>query len=294
MAASIGLPKTNLRFLFVIASSIVVTTANAFFPPVSAMLKEVCSGRKNTSAIEVVLSHKVRLKPEGEGLTVRERIIRDRGRVLFQWTFADGNWGGSWNGKEYSLTGGKSIASETKAFLRVLLAVIPDELQSVLVAEQFIRTDQLYQYKPGFNFEGDPATWNIKDNYLVPTDMSLKKSPLGIFYSVNGLLDGKNRRSVYFERSLRGVARIEWQSESGTTAWNFSNFTSQPLGGYFPRVLTFESAGIAIVESVLESARALTATQLQESKKAIEILMKAEGYSSPDSESALKILLSFR
>lgn len=271
---------------------LIESLAFAYLPPVGVMIRESCAGRKNTGVLEVVMGHKVRLSAESEGISIRERIVRDKGQVFFGWTFADGGWSGTWNGKEYRLANAKTFVSDTKAFLRVLLSVVPEELQAALIGEQFVRKDQLYQYKPDFKFEGEPTQWNIKENYLVPIDVSLQRSPTAILFAVNGYADGKNRRTVFFEKELRGVARLEWQSDSGTTAWNFSNHSPQPIGGHFPRVLTFESAGVVIVESVLETARVLTAAQLKEAKK--QLSSTPSGFESNEGESALKILLSFR
>lgn len=288
----LALPFAKIGLLFAVYSQL----CQAFIPPVTALLKEVFSGRKTSIAFEISFSHKVRISNNSDFFVITERVIRDKNHIFILWkspTF-EGVIPGSWNGKEYRLPDDKIYPSDSRVFMRTLFSTSAEDLISALTNEEFIRKEQSYQYKSDFKFEGDPNYWNMRDNYLLAPDVTLKRTPSGTAFAITGLVDGKNGRTVLIDRSLKGIARLEWQSESGTTAWNFSDFTPQPMGGYFPKHILFETSGLSLVESTLEFARPLHAENLREVKKTFAQAVKNHPPLPSTLDAGLKVLLSFR
>ncbi|MBI1861971.1 MAG: hypothetical protein HYR96_13735 [Deltaproteobacteria bacterium] len=280
--------------------SLVVTllpiASYGYIPAVPALLKEVYSGRKAGASLEISLSHKVKISNDADPVVISERIIRNKNSffIFFRSPLVEGVIPAGWNGKEYRLPENRLYPSDSKAFMRALLSLNGEELLPTLLHEEFLKRDQIHQYKTDFKFEGDPNLWNMKENTLIAPDASIKRTNSSTAYVFVGLVDGKNRRSVWIDRALKGIARLEWQSETGTTSWNFSNFASLSAGGYFPKTLTFETGTITLVESTLETAHALNANQLQEVKKSFEQAVKGHSQLPGALDGALKVLLSFR
>ena len=279
-----------------IALTVASLSCQAYVPPIPALLKEALSGRKTAGTFEVSLSHRVKVSTDSEPIVVTERIVRNKNQYLlfFRSPGVESVIPGSWNGKEYRLPENKLYPSDSRAFMRVLLSVSSDELLPTLLNEEFVRRDQIPQYKSDFKFEGDPNLWNMRENYLIQPNIAIRRTADSTAYAITGLIDGKNRRSIWIDRSLKGVARLEWTTESGTTSWNFSNFTSQPLGGYYPKTMSFETQALTLVETTLEYAKPINTDQLRETKKTFEQAVKGHPALPSSLDGALKVLLSFR
>ena len=263
----------------------------AFTPPLTVLLKDIASGKKGT-AFELSFTHRIRTDASEQPTVLIERLIRDNRQVRVHWsdTQAAHTVSAEWNGKQYTIPNHPSIASHSKALLQAILATNPDELIGTLRTEQFIRSDQLIQYKPGFEFDGDPNYWRLRENYIIHPDIVLKRLGNEIAYSVVGYDGGKEKRVLFIDHAVRGIARIEWESESGVTAWNLFSYVPHSELGYVPGKMSFETANTVLIESELNSANLL-------STKAIKNIRKMKPQNSRDPipfETALKILLSFR
>lgn len=281
--------------LLVLLLSIFPVFCLGFVPPVSSLIREALEGRKGT-AIEMVLSHRVRVTAQSDPIALNERVIRARNQTFFFWKLSgsEHEWVSAWNGKEYRFPLHPPFASESKLFLRALLATTVEEMQSTLLAEQFLRKDQLIQYKPGFEFEGDPNFWKIRENFLTHPDIILKRLGETIVYSITGLIDGKNRREFMIEKNSGGFARVDWQTESGNTNWGFSKFMQSDKGGLYPSQLQFESSGVVLIQSHIDSIRFPSADQIKGLKRSFEQAIKGAIPLPENLDAALKILLSFR
>ena len=284
--------KSTLLLILFFSSQV----SHAYIPPVPIMLKEIFADRKPGTAFEVVFTHQVKLAVDSDAIVIQERIVREKSRYTIFWKLVsdDRTVPAYWTGKEYRLPDKKTFPSDTKLFMRVFLAMGFEELQSALLNEKFLNKGQLVPFKTGYSFEGDPNLWNLKDNYVFHPDISVKRTPNGPAFAVTGFEEGKSRRTFYIDRTVRGMHRLEWETESGITAWNFGSYGPQALGGLLPKKFTFESASFTLVESRLNGTRVLTAQQVHDIKKTFDQLFKDEPSLPSSMENALKLLLSFR
>lgn len=282
--------------VILIALFILGISAKAFVPPVSAILKEAMDGRKN-GAQELNIRYQIRFSADSDPIVLQERMLNNRGKVQFIWKIADSGpaWGGSWNGKEYRIGTKVSWRSESRLFLKLFGAVTADEMASALLAEQFLRKDQLLQYKPGFEPNGDPAYWKTRDNYLVHPDILLRRLRENqLAYSITGYSDGKNKRTWYVDKSLGGITRFEWETPSALTTWSFFEFRQASPGGYYPFKLAFESSGATLIQGSVESIRAISGSEIKQLTRSYAEAARLQETTSEPMLGALKVLLSFR
>ena len=222
---------------------VLCTSAQAYIPPVAALIRESFDGRKiSGAAVEAVLRHRVEPTP-GSVFVVEERVVSERGRM------------------SSLVTGGGqapvALAPERPSvLLAYLLYTNPDGFRDLLIAEGFIRRDNLAEYKPGSRLEGDPATWDLKEIYVLHDNVYLSRLKSGIAYTVEG-----NGKAIHFDTGLRGVRRLEWREGENVIAWNLD-------AGFPPKRMTFEGPnGSAAVTEVL-AVRAMTPKALADYKNA--------------------------
>jgi hypothetical protein len=246
----------------IVAAAVLTTSVNAFIPPVSEMLNDIFSGRKNLEAVELVFRHQVQVK-EGEFVEVNETFTGTRNQGQISWEIAGQTpTQAEWNGKDYVLRGGKTIPSRTSVFIDYFMLDSGGDYQDRLLRERFIRRDQLLQFKPGYKPEGDPKTWDTKGNTLRHEDIGFKKVGRDSAIEILGLSEGDQRRAVYLAtekkgnaRVGKGVAKLEWGVGPEKAAWDFSAFSGFSGLGRLPRVFSLEINGTERVRSTLVSAR---------------------------------------
>lgn len=278
----------KLSFFFFVFHSL---QAFAFLPPVASMLREVTEGRK-AGPIEVVLRHRISVRGSG-AIEVEERIVNERNRYSFLWSGSAFPRGLAGTLERYQyIVGDNAIPSRSAAWVTYLAGLGGDSLRDVLVNEQFVRRDQLLQYKPGWSPTGDPQTWELRENYLRHADVVLRRIAGGVAIAVIGMEEGAVAKTLYVDKNLKGLRRLEWKDGQEINAWNFESFGAMPAGGQFPRRITFETGGAEVITTDLVAARSLNAKALSDFKNSWKQAPREPA--SSNGEGVLKLLLSFR
>ncbi len=283
-----------MKQYFIVILSCLATTAFGFIPPLTAVVHDLFDYRHPGLAQEIVFRHHVDLRA-GETVDLEERIVAERGQTLCIWRqlgqppFLVARW----DGQGYLTGKGERIPSRSAIFMKYFTLDNPDAFRDALILEQFTRRDQWYEYKPGFMPDGDPQTWNVKENYLRHDDIYLSRLAQGVAITVQGSDDPNNQKAVYFDKSLHGLDRIEWRSNNVATAWNFDQFTRRQGEGFFPSKATFESGGLVLISSEVQSVRHLKDKQLFEFKNSWKAASRAPAPTGT-AATALKTLLSYR
>lgn len=265
--------------------------AIAFIPPVSSMLREVTDGRK-AGSFEVVIRHRMSVRGSG-AVEVEERIVNERNRHSLLWSGSAFPRGlaGTFERYQY-IVGDTAIAARSAAWVTYLAGIGGDALRDVLLNEQFVRRDQLLQYKPGWTPAGDPQTWELRENYLRHPDICLKRFAGSVAIAIVGMEEGSVAKTLYIDKALKGIRRLEWKDGQEVNAWNFESFSPMPAGGQFPRRITFETGGAEVITSDLIAARPITGKALSDFKNSWKQAHREPAASS--GEGILKLLLSFR
>lgn len=269
-----------IRPLFL--ATFICVNAFAFIPSVPNLVKEVMEGR-NTKPTFIGLRHRVR--NGGEFMEVEEQVFNDRGRLSFAWRSRGQTFSGSRTKEGYALDSDHRVTSRSSAFLKYLLTSSAEDLQATLVNEGFVRQSQAQTYKPGSMTENDPATWNLKENFLIQPDVYLARLP-DVAIMVNGQ-PGENGRAVYFDEGFRGIRRLEWREGGKTVAWNFQQFLPHKNMGNYPKIMSFEAEGQIQVETSLVS---LLSSDAKKQPKPVRSNASVGG----SDESLLSVLLSYR
>ena len=261
--------------------------AFGFIPPVPNILKEVFDARRSFPGAEIVTRYQVKT-PTGT-TEVEERLIGDRNKGYITWRVGGANpVPAYWEKGQYVFPDGKRITSKSSVFNRYFLSNSSDEFRDVLLAERFLNKDQLLQYKTGFEATGDPATWDLKENYLIHPDIFLKRLPGGVGIAVVGTSDGQHERSIYFDKALQGVRRIEWKDGAETVQWTFDQFSGDPA---CPHRMTLEKGREELAFGEVVSCRWLKAKPYTDLIKAFRAKYTAVALPG---EEALVTLLSYR
>ncbi len=278
--------------IFLALSFLLPLSARAFIPPVGSVLKEIFDSRRPGISVELVFKHQVDLA-NGSSVAIDESLIYLGGKTYFLWkTQGHVPVYGVQDRKAYVIGIDRKLATRSYLFSKYLGTSSAEDFKELLVAEQFARRDQFLQYKPGFVFEGDPASWDVQGNYLKHPDIQLKKLESSIAIAVKGYEEGQNQKTLYLDHKLQGIKRIEWKEASNVTSWNFSDF-NRYQDGLFPRRLAFEQNGNELIRSDLVQVRGLKDKAITNT---IQSWQKTGGRNAATGslEEALKVLLSYR
>lgn len=261
-----------------------------FLPPIAGVLKEIFDSRKAGALIEITYRHQVELA-EG-ALVLEESFISTPRRTYILWKTANANPVFSIQEHRAYLIGDRKLSSKSLLYAKYLSGTSAEDFKEQLISEEFMRREQLLQYKAGFLFEGDPDSWQLQDNYLKHPDIQYKRLDSIVSIAVRGMDDGPNQRTVYFDRKLEGIKRFEWKENNNLSSWNFKDFNKY-AEGFFPKIITFEQGGREFVRSELLQVKALKDKAIQNTVKSWQ---KMGGRNAPTGsmEEALKVLLSFR
>jgi hypothetical protein len=267
-----------------------------YIPPVPLMLKEIFEGRKPKIGIEAVFRHRVETRSGGP-YDIEEHIVSERGQALILWKGQGmGPVAASWDGKNYALSREKLYPVRSNLFMKYFFSDSAEDFKETLLAEQFVRRDQLLEYKPGFIPSGDPAQWNLRQNYLRHDDIFLQRlqdNLTDISIAVQGTHDGTSLRAIYLDRSFKGISRLEWRDGDQWFGWDFEGFARFASDGLYPRRLSFGVQGVEAISSQLVSWRVVRDRQLSELKSNWKQVARGIG-SLASAEPALKLLLSYR
>lgn len=263
----------------------------AFVPPLGAIFKANFEGRRSAPQ-ETLIRHQVLLR-NGESLSLEERFVKLNGKVyLIFKSPVYGEVAATWGKTGYLFGSDKKIPSRSQAFLTYFTTQQPDVFREVLIDEKLIKRDQFLQYKNSFAPEGDPAQWNLSENYVVQPEVFFSRTPAGPSIIAVGLEEGTARRAVFFEKGSLILSRIEWKNDKEVTAWNFAEAQKIIKDGVFPRELFFQVDEKEVVRSQLISRNPVE----EKSKK--QWLARFSSLSkntlNPSLEDALRILLGYR
>ncbi len=225
-------------------------TAHGFIPPIGVVLKEGFSQRKANS-FELKLRHHLSGKWDGE---IQELISCDRSECLVIW---NGSGIEAVSGKISDtgfILGAGNIPSRTQAALRALLSFNGDSYQNQLLRSGFLSRELFNQYKQGFEPQGDPRTWNIKDNYLVQPGTSLQRTEQGPAYE----FEGRKGCAVWLDVSTRVTRKLIWSNGDATASWKFERVASESQWGPMAHRIESEGNGFGKVESDVVSFKANT------------------------------------
>ncbi|NBX75197.1 MAG: hypothetical protein EBQ92_01420 [Proteobacteria bacterium] len=272
-------------------SIFLVIEARGFVPPLTAVFKAGFDGRKSVPT-ETVFRHQIQLR-SGENIAVEERLAEIGGKIYMIFRSPSyGDVAGTFSKGFYSFTGDKRVASRSRAFISFYTASNADQFREVLIDERLVKRDQFSQYKSSFTPQGDPATWDLKENYVVHPDVYFSKTPQGPAIIAVGTEEGKTRRSVFFDKGTLLLSRIEWRESNQESAWNFRGSKKFPGDSSFPDEMTFTVDGRAVVQSNLISR------QFLKGKSKTQWLDKFSSTSkssmAPGLEEGLRILLGYR
>lgn len=279
--------KVNSKAFLCLTVGLAMTvggTAWGFIPSLSNMVKEVLEARSARAAY-IQIRHRVRQGDQFQ--EVDEQIFQEKGRTQFAWKSRGQSYSGQRGREGYALEGDKRIVSKSSAFLRYFLAVSSEELLGTLVNEGFVRQAQTQGYKPGFQMEGDPSTWNLKENFIIQPDVFLARLPSDVAIVVVGSNNEDGSRLVYFDDDLRGIRRFEWRDGGKVHAWNFTHFTDYKNLGRHPKLMSFEIDGAVQVESSLVSILGSDARKLPRPARSNASI-------GGDDEQLMDVLLSYR
>jgi hypothetical protein len=268
--------------------------AGAFIPPVSAVLKEIFDSRKFGEGEEIVFNHQV-LSSNGEWAEIEERILSDNRGLKFLWKPVSSSlWvSGQLDKRVYSIGGDKKINARSLLFLRYFTAGSAIEFRDALINERFLKWDQMKQFKEGFELQGEPQTWDIKSNYLPQDSISLVLLPNGPSISVVGYQDPTSKKTIYFDKGLAGVKKLEWIEGSESLSWIFEQLSLNLKDSYFPRRSSLVKDGRDIIQSELLVVKSLNKRQVADWYQFWQKANKPLA-SAPISEESLRSLLSYR
>ena len=274
-------------------------SAFGFIPPLPSLMKEVLGDRKAQVGVEATLKHRVIVAPN-QIVDIEERIVRDSSGVYFLWRIPGNAPIAAMHEKQgYALSKERVYPSRSTIFWKYLVDSSEDAVRDSLLTERFVRRDQFYQYKQGFNPTGDPSTWNLKENYVRHDDIYREKLPSGVAIAVKGYEEGNTARIVYFEDRLRdnrsrGLSRLEWRDADVVAAWSFSGFGKSIWeNSYLPKHAQLDVNNSNVITTEIVSVRALKDRALFDAKSAWKAAAKSINVNS-NVEPALKILVSYR
>lgn len=280
--------------LFLFLFILIGVNAFGFIPPITAILREIYDSRKILDGTEIVFNHQV-VTVEGNWAEIEEKIYIDKKGLRFLWKPAPSNTviSGWLDKRTYVLGNDKKIGSRSLLFLKNFTSSSAVEFRDGLINERFLKWDQLKQFKDGFELQGEPQTWDIKNNYLEHDSISLVLLATGPSIAVIGFSEVNNKRIAYFDKALQGLSKLEWVDGSSNLNWNFEGFSVSLKESLFPKRAVFQKDGREIIQSELIAVRPLNKRQAAEW---LQIWQKANkvAVNNLQSEDVIKNLLSER
>jgi hypothetical protein len=271
--------------LLVAGSCFLVPVAGAYIPPLGPVAQKIFVERKLPATTEIVVRH--RIDGDRNPTEIEERIFLVAGRPRFVFRVGGRSFAANRDSNGYRFPS-DVIESRSGLFLKALFSRRGDEFLERAVAEQFVRREQLSQFKSNYDPSGDPKTWKTTSSYLRHADIELSRLPQGVAILVTNGGEPRNpARSLYFDRELRGIARFEWRDSEGRHQWDFPAFTTYKREGTFPTRWVYRLNGRERVRSEVLALRAVSERQVTEALRTAET-------PSGDQREALAILLGSR
>lgn len=265
--------------------------AFSFVPPLASVFKMNFDGRKSLPT-ETVFRHQIQLK-SGESMVIEEKLAEIGGKTYFIFRSPSyGDAAGTWTKGSYSFVGDKKIPSRSRSFLSFYTASNGDQFRDVLVEEKLVKRDQFNQYKSSFTPQGDPATWDLKENYVIQPQVYFSRTPQGPAIMAVGIQEDKMRRAVFFDKSTLLLSRIEWRDGNQEVAWNFRGNRKVSGESNFPDDLFFTVDNRTIVQSNLISRQFLKGKAKNQWLDRFSAVSRSG--LNPNLEEGLRILLGYR
>lgn len=266
-------------------------SAFSFVPPLSFVFKANFDGRKSVP-VETVFRHQIQLK-SGESMVIEEKLSEIGGRIYFVFRSPSyGDAGGTWTKGSYSFAGDKKISTRSRSFLSFYTASQGEQFRDVLVEEKFMKRDQFSQYKPSFTPQGDPAAWDLKENYIIQPQVYFSRTPQGPAIMAVGIQEDKMRRAVFFDKGTLLLSRLEWRDGNQEAAWNFRGNRRFSGEGNFPDELNFTLDNRTIIQSQLISRQILKGKAKNQWLDKFSVASRSG--LNPNLEEGLRILLGYR
>lgn len=262
-----------------------------FVPPLAFIIKANFDGRKGLP-VESVFKHQIVLQT-GETFTVEERLAEIGGKIYLIFKSSNyGEVGCVWSKGSYGFSSDKKLVGRSRAFNYFFTMNKPDSYREVLIGEQFLKRDFFTQYKSPFIPQGDPASWDMKENYVIHPEINFSRTPAGPAITAIGFEQSGVRKSVSFEKESLLLDRLEWKEGTQITSWNFQSFKKFAGDGWFPTEISFNADNKVVVTSSLISRQYL---KDQSSKQWLTKFSSASKSAlSSNFEEGLKVLLEYR
>jgi hypothetical protein len=263
----------------------------AFVPPLSAILKANFDGRKGLP-VETVFRHQI-ISRTGESITVEERLSEVGGKIYLIFRSSSfGDVGATWSKGVYQFSSDKKVVGRSKAFNLFFTMHKPESYREVLIGEQFLRRDFFSQYKSPFVPQGDPSTWDLKENYVIHPELKFSRTPSGPAITAVGFEESGVRKSVSFGKDTLVLSRLEWKEGSQITSWNFQGVKKLKGDGSFPLELFLNVDNKEVITSTLVSRQYLTDSGAKQWMTKFNSASRSSLTSTL--EEGLKVLLEYR
>ena len=263
----------------------------AFLPPLSFIMKANFEGRKGLP-VETVFKHQIVL-PSGDTVSVEERLAEIGGKIYSIFRSPNlGEVGCQWSKGVYLFSSDKRIVGRSRAFNLFFTMNKPESYREVLINEQFLKRELFSQYKSSFVPQGDPALWDLKENYIIHPDIYFARTPGGPAVTVTGFELSGVKKSVSFDKETLILSRLEWKEGGQITSWNFQGFKKNSGDGWFPSELFLNVDNKEMISSSLVSRHYLKDKSVKQWLTRFSSVSQA----SPSAvfEESLKVLLEYR
>lgn len=242
--------------------------ALGFVPPLGPVANKIFQERHLPATAEILVKHRV--EADRNPVEVEERIYVVNGRPRFLFRVGGKSFVATRDQNGYRFPS-EVIETKNGLFLKALLSRRGEEFIERAIAEQFLRRDQLNQFKPSYGPSGDPKTWNTNASYIRHSDVELARLPQGTAILATNGGDAKNpARAIYFDRNLRGISRLEWRDGEHRYQWDFPTFLSYKREGTYPNRWVFHLDGKERVRSEVVSIRPVADRWVNEALRSAE------------------------
>jgi len=226
---------------------LIATSVFSFIPPIPTILEEMFAGRERFSALTI----SYRLQEDGSEVEFEEQFVRREDKLwVSQFRFAGKTVVALRNRDGYRFAQEK--ISSRSAVVPIYLLGSAEELLQALLAERFMRRDQLVQFRAPYDPQGDPRTWPVRENFVLHPDISFQRSGSGVAAVVKGVAQ-EGERELHFDPKRRGLMKVVWRGPK-TVSWSFESFEEK--AGLYPSSLSF-SDGQQIVHGRIIQVRPL-------------------------------------
>lgn len=279
-----------MKKLILLSCFITLYPAWSFVPPLNEVLKKAFSGRR-WMPTETQFRHQIKLE-SSRAVIIDEKLVEIDGQTHHLFSWQNGAVSAISSSAGYLLGNKKKLFGSSALFNSYFTLSSSDRFRQILISEGFSRPQQWEQYQSSFLPEGNPALWDIKENYLFHPDVFFSRTQRGVNITVIGTDTGANTRSVSFDKESFLLSGITWKQGKTSDSWWFRGKKRISKMGSFPVSMGFISDGSEIIATNLIQRRYLNAREKKLWLQKVKSHSQSEDFS--EIEPALKILLSRR